>query len=43
MREKNSLYEYIVVYVDDLAIAAKDPKEITDTLTTRHMFKLKGT
>ena len=35
MREKNSLYEYIAVYIDDLAIAAKDPKEITDTLTTK--------
>ena len=43
MREKNSLYEYIAVYVDDLAIAAKDPKEITDALTTKHKFKLKGT
>ena len=36
-------YEYIAVYVDDLAIAAKDPQTITDTLTNRHKFKLKGT
>ena len=43
MREKNSLYEYITVYVDDFAIAANDSKEITDALTTRHTFKLKGT
>ena len=28
MREKNSKYEYIAVYVDDLAIAAENPKEI---------------
>ena len=42
-RERNSLYEYIAVYVDDLAIAAKDPKEITDALTTNYKFKLKGT
>jgi len=31
------------VYVDDLAIASKDPKSITDALTNRHGFKLKGT
>jgi hypothetical protein len=43
MREKNSMYEYIAVYVDDLAIAAKNPKEITDTLMKKHTFKLKGT
>jgi hypothetical protein len=35
-------YEYIAVYVDDLAIASKDPKGITDTLTTTYAFKLKG-
>ena len=43
MREKDSLYEYIAVYIDDLAIAARDSKEITDTLMDRHKFKLKGT
>jgi len=31
------------VYVDDLAIASKDPKAITDALTNHHGFKLKGT
>jgi len=36
-------YEYVAVYVDDLAIASKDPKAITDALTNRHGFKLKGT
>ena len=36
-------YEYIAVYVDDLAIAAKDPQEITHTLSNKHKFKLKGT
>jgi len=29
--------------VDDLAIASKDPKAITNALTNRHGFKLKGT
>ena len=43
MRERNSLYEYIAVYVYDLVIAANDPNEITDAITTKHKFKLKGT
>jgi Reverse transcriptase (RNA-dependent DNA polymerase) len=37
------IYEYIVVYVDDLLIAAKDPLAITKCLEESHMFKLKGT
>ncbi len=36
-------YEYIAVYVDDLAIAAKDPKQIVDVLMNQYKFKLKGT
>ena len=43
MRKKDELYEYIAVYVDDLAIAAKDPEQITNTLTKEYGFKLKGT
>ena len=43
MREKNSLHEYIVVYVVNLAIATKDPNEMIDALTNKHKFKLKGT
>ena len=43
MREKNSMYKCINVYVDDLAIAARNPKEIIDTLMKKHDFKLKGT
>ncbi len=35
-------YEYIAVYVDYLVIASKDPKSITDTLTSTYGFKLKG-
>jgi hypothetical protein len=32
MRKKGHLYEYIVVYIDDLAISMKDPKELTNIL-----------
>jgi Reverse transcriptase (RNA-dependent DNA polymerase) len=43
MRKNGNIYEYIVVYVDDLTIAMKNPKEFTDILETKHKFKLKGT
>jgi hypothetical protein len=43
MRKNGNVYEYIAVYVDGLAIAAKDPKSITDILMDMHKFKLKGT
>jgi Reverse transcriptase (RNA-dependent DNA polymerase) len=43
MRKNGNIYEYIAVYVDDLAIAMKNPKEFTDILETRHTFKHKGT
>jgi hypothetical protein len=36
------VYEYIAVYVNDLLIAAQNPKEIVDTLQEKHGFKLKG-
>jgi Reverse transcriptase (RNA-dependent DNA polymerase) len=42
MRKKGNLYEYIAVYVDDLAIAMKDPKELTNILEKQHKLKLKG-
>jgi Reverse transcriptase (RNA-dependent DNA polymerase) len=33
MQKKGTLlYEYVAVYIDDLAIAMKDPKEFTDPL-----------
>ena len=35
-------YKYIAVYVDDLAITAKDPAEICKTLRQKYNFKLKG-
>ena len=35
-------YEYIAVYVDDLAIAAKDPQTFCNKLKKRYNLKLKG-
>ena len=43
MRDMGDHYEYIAVYVDDLAIVSRDAKKITDILTEEHNFKLKGT
>ena len=43
LRRSDDLYEYIAVYVDDLAIASKDPSSIVNILTGVHKFKLKGT
>jgi Reverse transcriptase (RNA-dependent DNA polymerase) len=43
MRKKGSTYEYIAVYVEDLANAMKNPKELTDILDKQHNFKLKDT
>ena len=42
MRKAKGHYEYIAVYVDDLAIVAKEPKEITDILANKYKYKLKG-
>ena len=43
MRDMGDNYEYVVVYVDDLAIASKDPQSIVDSFTRDFDFKLKGT
>ena len=43
MRKKGDLYEFIGLNVDDLAITAKDSKEIIGELQNKHNFKLKGT
>ena len=43
MRKSIDKYEYIAVYVDDLAIAAVNPKEIIEALMIKYKFKLKGT
>ena len=37
-----SHYEYIAVYVDDLAICMKDPNSFCDTLKEKYKLKLKG-
>ena len=36
-------YEYVGVYVDDLAMAMENPKEFVDKLINDYKFKLKGT
>jgi len=41
MQAKNGVYEYIAVYVNDLCIAARDPKAIIDELIEKHRYKLK--
>ena len=43
MRPKDGIYEYIAVYVDDLAIASRNPTEIVQMLEKKYNFKLKGT
>ena len=43
MRPNGDVYEYIGVYVDDLAIAMLNPEEFAKILTDKHKFKLKGT
>ena len=43
IRLNKDVYEYIAVYVDDLAIVAKNPKSMYNTLLNKHKFKLKGT
>ena len=42
MRQNGDAYEYIAVYVDDLAIAAKDPEAVTNELIKKYHYKLKG-
>ena len=43
MRKDNNIYEYVAVYVNDLAFAVKDPKAFVKILETKYKFKLKGT
>ena len=42
MREKNDIWEYVCVYVDDLAVALRDPKTFMDELQSKYNYKLKG-
>ena len=37
------IYEYVAVYVDDLAIAMKNCDQFISTLKDKYNFKLKGT
>ena len=41
--DDGTCYEYIAVYVDDLAMALKDPKAFVKILQDKYGFKLKGT
>ena len=43
MRPNGEVYEYVAVYVDDLALAMKDPQAFVGQLTKQYNFKLKGT
>jgi hypothetical protein len=42
MSKSETTYDYIAVYVDDLAISMKKPKEFVDILEQRNKFKIKG-
>ena len=43
MKDCGDHYSYIARYVDDLAIASRDPGAITKELQEKYKFKLKGT
>lgn len=43
LRPNGDVYEYVAVYVDDLALAMKEPQSFVDLLTNKYKFKLKGT
>jgi hypothetical protein len=43
MRRNGERYEYIAVYVDDLAMAMVNPKEFIHLLEEKYKFKFKGT
>jgi hypothetical protein len=42
MRKSENTYLYIAVYVDDLAISMKKPKEFDDIFEQTYKFKTKG-
>jgi uncharacterized protein YciI len=42
MRETSDVYEYIAVYVDDIAVAAHNPEHIIQQLKETYKYKLKG-
>jgi hypothetical protein len=42
LRETDGVYEYLAIYVDDLAMAMKDPAAFCEILRTKYGYKLKG-
>ena len=42
-RERNSLYEYITVYINNLDILTKHPNGVICTIPNKYKFKLKDT
>ena len=43
IQKNGDTYEYVAVYVDDLAFAMRDPESFVKILTDKYKFKLKGT
>ena len=43
MRPNGGIYKYIVIYVDDLCIIAKESKDIIHLLQEEYKYNLKGT
>ena len=41
MHRNGNIYEYIAVYIDDLAFAVKDPQAFVDNLKSNYQFKIK--
>ena len=41
MHKNGDQYEYVAVYVDDLAFAVKDPQAFVDVLKNNYNFKIK--
>jgi Reverse transcriptase (RNA-dependent DNA polymerase) len=42
LNQEMDVYEYVAVYVDDLAFVMKDPEAFTKTLQEKYHFNLKG-
>ena len=43
MRQSGRIWEYVGVYVDDLATVVKNPNYFVNTLANKYNYKLKGT
>jgi hypothetical protein len=43
MRKLGDMYKFVSVFVDDLAIAMKNPKAFVDIMEKKHKFKTNGT